>query len=395
MTQYLNVTASWISSVKPPEKGRDYYRDKAIRQLEICVPHTGKITFYRYGRVNGRMTRIKIAGYPEITVKAAKDICQRLNADVAIGREVQLTHRKTKGAKTVGEVFAWYLDHHAKQKKKSWRRDEKTWIRDVSHWKNRSLDDIKRPEIIELIQQVTAKHGPGPGNKVLDLIRILFSMARQNEWTTKNPTFRIEGNNIEPRERFLLPDEVPAFFTALNTFEERIQDFFLLCIYTGARRSNVQAMRRDAIDLDRRVWSIPSGSIKNKKPLVIPLATQAFEIIARRITNNGDSPWIFPSVLSSSGHLEDPNEAWVRIKEKANLKDLRIHDLRRTLGSWQANADVSLQIIGKSLGHLDMNSTLTYAHLMVGPVRQAIQSTTSLIEAASERIEKNSENGKQ
>lgn len=395
MATYLDVTASWIASVKPPASGRDYYRDEAIRQLEVCVSHTGSKVFYRYGRVNGKMTRVRIAGYPEIKVKAAKELCQEINANVAIGRDVQLTKRRTTGAHTLGDVYDWYLEYHAKPKKKSWERDVKTWERDLSCWKSRSIETITRQMIIELVKTVTDAHGPGPGNKVLDLIRILFSTAKQNEWTTRTPAFRVEGNRMEERDRFLLPEEIPAFFTALSGFEERIQDFFTLCIFTGARKSNVLAMRRDEIDLHRKVWTIPHFKSKNKKPIVIPLPTQALEIVTRRIAHNGDSHWIFPSALSATGHYVDPKEAWTRLKAEAAkscpaITDLRVHDLRRTLASWQANADVSLQIIGKGMGHLDIGSTLIYARLQVGPVRNAMQNATTLIETTAN--EKNSQN---
>ena len=388
MAEYRNITATWISSVKPPASGRDYYRDESIRQLEVCVSHTGKIGFYRYGRVNGKMTRLKIADYPAITVKAAKDLCQELNANIAIGRDVQLTRRKSKGGKSLGEVYDWYLEYHAKPKKLSWKRDVKTWERDLSHWKNIAIDNITRPAIIELVAKVTKAHGPGPGNKVLNLIRILYTTAVTNEWTLRNPAVRIEENYIPPRDRFLLPEEVPVFFEALHTFEERIQDFVLLCIFTGARRSNIMSMRRDEIDLHRQVWTIPHSKSKNRAPMVIPLPVQAVNIIARRIEDNGDSPWIFPSSLSASGHLMDPKEGWTRVRIKAAeklpaLRHIRLHDLRRTLASWQANAGVSLQIIGKGMGHLDQDSTLVYAKLSLDPVRHAMQTATTLIETTA------------
>ena len=190
------------------------------------------------------------------------------------------------------------------------------------------------------------------------------------------------------RERFLMPDEVPVFFEALDSFDDRVRDFFLLCIYTGARRSNIMAMRRDEIDLDWQRWTIPHKKSKNKAPIVLPLVHQAVEIIERRIKENGDSPWIFPSSLSKSGHYMEPKEAWTRLRDlaaktKPSIKTMRIHDLRRTLGSWQANANVSLQIIGKSMGHLSSSSTLIYARLAVDPVREAIQKATSLIDVTA------------
>jgi integrase len=68
---------------------------------------------------------------------------------------------------------------------------------------------------------------------------------------------------------------------------------------------------------------------------------------------------------------------------KARLTDLRIHDLRRTLGSWQAATGASLAVIGKSLGHKDMASTMVYARLDLDPVRQSMEKATSAILVAA------------
>ena len=67
----------------------------------------------------------------------------------------------------------------------------------------------------------------------------------------------------------------------------------------------------------------------------------------------------------------------------ARLEDVRIHDLRRTLGSWQARTGASLVIIGKSLGHKSYQATAVYARLDTDPVRQAMETATSaILEAA-------------
>ena len=72
----------------------------------------------------------------------------------------------------------------------------------------------------------------------------------------------------------------------------------------------------------------------------------------------------------------EPKTAWKRIIARAGIKDLRIHDLRRTLGSWQAAAGSSLPIIGKSLGHKSLGATQIYARLNLDPVRASVNKAT-------------------
>ena len=89
--------------------------------------------------------------------------------------------------------------------------------------------------------------------------------------------------------------------------------------------------------------------------------------------------WVFPSFSSKTGHLADPKRAWKRILEKAQIQDLRIHDIRRTLGSYQAITGASLPVIGKSLGHKSSQATQIYSRLNNDPVRQSMEKAIGLM----------------
>ena len=80
-----------------------------------------------------------------------------------------------------------------------------------------------------------------------------------------------------------------------------------------------------------------------------------------------------PQVVASQRHLEEPKKAWQRIRERANTKDVRIHDLRRTLGSWLAASGYGLPMIGRVLNHSQPSATAVYARLDLEPVRRALE----------------------
>jgi hypothetical protein len=84
-------------------------------------------------------------------------------------------------------------------------------------------------------------------------------------------------------------------------------------------------------------------------------------------------PWVFPSKTSAVGHLVEPKIGWRQLLKDAQIEDLRMHDLRRTLGSYMAMGNQSLHIIGKALGHQSHTSTQVYARLAHDPVRQAME----------------------
>lgn len=153
-----------------------------------------------------------------------------------------------------------------------------------------------------------------------------------------------------------------------------IRDFILIALLTGARRRNVQAMRWSEITWERESWTIPAEKSKSGEAVSIALTPVALRVLENRKAESR-SQWVFPG-RGKSGHLEEPKTAWKRILKRAEVTDLRVHDLRRTLGSWQAATGASLPIIGKSLGHKSLAATQIYARLNLDPVRESVNRAT-------------------
>ena len=134
-------------------------------------------------------------------------------------------------------------------------------------------------------------------------------------------------------------------------------------------------MRWQDISFDQLEWRIPMT--KNGTPQIVSLSPEAMQVLqSRKLSYN--SEYVFPG-NGKSGHLEEPKKGWDRILSRAGIEDLRIHDLRRTLGSWQARTGTSLAIIGKSLNHKSHASTLVYARLDLDPVRDSVNRATSVM----------------
>jgi len=97
---------------------------------------------------------------------------------------------------------------------------------------------------------------------------------------------------------------------------------------------------------------------------------------------SSSSIWVFPGT-GVTGHLVEPKKAWKRVLERAGISNLRIHDLRRTLGSWQAKTGASLVIVGKSLNHKSPSTTAIYARLDLDPVRESVERATGAMLVAA------------
>jgi integrase len=263
---------------------------------------------------------------------------------------------------------------------------------------------------------------------------------RAIEWgcyAPPNPAATIRKFRTHSRDRFIQSDELPRFFQSV--MEEPsidVRDYILLSLLTGARKSNVLTMRWKDVNLDLAVWRMPDT--KNGDALSVPLMPEAVDILRHRKPKKAEE-FVFPGT-GANGHLQGTKRGWRRILDRdeltqlakrinasggeftwpleriktdkgdkrlkqetmgealmrarqaalemevdttgTRLDNLRVHDMRRTLGSWQAATGASLVIIGKSLGHRDLSSTTIYSRLNLDPVRDSMQTATRAMFAA-------------
>lgn len=132
-------------------------------------------------------------------------------------------------------------------------------------------------------------------------------------------------------------------------------------------------MRWSDLDLERGLWYIKIT--KNGTPQTVTLCPEAISILTER-KKDTNSFFVFPGT-GQSGHLKGPRKGWKRILKRAGIEDLRIHDLRRSFGSWQAITGASPLIIGKSLNHKNIQSTAIYSRLNIDPVRLLVNNAVA------------------
>ncbi len=431
-----NLTTRVIERLPLPRTNRAVYRDSRTPGLGVMIQRSGHRSFFWFRKVRERPTWKHIGIFPALSVADARAEAGRLNTILekwkasAYEDEDPFRHRPDL---TLGAVFEDYVAKHRKARAKNpdraVREDRWTFGAYLAHWRDRKLGSIRRSDVRALHADLgdshsralllkrnqprleTAANTNGGGgaamlagsaatpaaarlrrprqtdgrftaNRVVEFVSRLFNWASRTEiWKGENPAKGVLPFAESSRTRFLLPHELPGFFRALS--QERnldLRDFVLLSLFTGARKSNTLAMRWDQLELNRGLWSIPDP--KNRVPYKVPLMREAIEILIARRRMVLDANWVFPSKRSRQGHLSDVKHSWKALLAREKISDLRIHDLRRTLGSWQAGAGVSLPIIGKTLGHQSGDATQVYARLHLDPVRDAIRRATQAMFAS-------------
>ena len=380
----LNFTERFLDRLPTPPR-RVYHFDRTVRGLGLAVTPTGRKTFLLYRWVDRRPERITLGLYPDVSLKQARARAQELNAAIGRGENPAERRRIARAEMTLGELFRLYLEKYARVHKKSWRQDEGQFNLHLAGWRARQLSSLRPADLAALHARIGRDRGRYAANRMIALLHKVFALAFAWGWQGPNPAHGLKRFREQSRERFLNGSELRRFFRALALEANPImRDFFLLCLLTGARRGNVQAMRWRDIDGEQCTWKIPET--KPGGPHVVPLVPEAVAVLQARRRSQDDCPaerseFVFPG-WGRSGHLEEPRAAWLALLRRAKLRDLRLHDLRRTLGSWQASTGSSLVVIGKALGHRTPSTTAIYARLDLTPVRISLETATrALLEA--------------
>jgi integrase len=385
MASRFHFTKRSIDSLPMPAEGKPKeYFDTQQKNLCLIVRHSGSNTFFVRRKIEGVSHRILIGRYPDLSVEQARNKASIVLAQIAIGENPAEKRKEEKLEANLGEVVENYLAGYARIHCRRSAEMEKDFNRYFKDWANRKATKITRSEAQERINALQKKHGAGGANHGLALIRAATNWNIKHGYLRDvNPWAGLEHYKMRARERFLKPDEIPKFFESLFAEpDELMRDFILMSLFTGARRTNVLSMSWKDIDLTLGIWRIPLT--KNGESQTIPLTKSALEILERRSGASGYSDWVFPGKVTGA-HLVEPKRAWQRVLARAQIEDFRLHDLRRTLGSYMAINNSSLQIIGKALGHKSTAATQIYARLSIDPIRDAMESAQDIITKAQKK----------
>ncbi|MBI1821138.1 MAG: tyrosine-type recombinase/integrase [Nitrospirae bacterium] len=372
------ITKRVVDSTEPPENGQAFIRDSEIPGFALRITSTGIKSFIWEGRIKGQVKRITLGQYGPLTVEEARKMAIKTKSNVLQGGDPAKERKDKFKEPTFKELSDMYLERYAKIHKRSWKKDDQTLRNHLDIFNGRKLSSITRQDIARHHQKIGTKDGKKNGryaaNRMLEVLRKMFNLAM--DWgmmpETINPATKIKKFSEEKRERVLSDDELKAFITTLRTEPDpHLKAYFTLLVLLGPRKNELISAKWQDMDLssNKPQWRIPET--KAGRSHFIPLPTPVVRIL-EDLKRKSTSPFVFPG-NGKSGHLNDPRKAWLRICEVAKIKKARIHDLRRTLGTWLANNGASLLLIGKALNHSTPTSTMIYARMTQDPLRIALE----------------------
>lgn len=368
------LTKRNVDALAPQAK--DHFAwDAEVSGFGVRVLPSGVKTYLIQYRAGGRTRRVAIGKHGAITVEQARKVARDLFGRIARGdnpAEAAAVERRAPSVRALGERF---LSEHAAQRCKpstagEYRRALDLFIAPAMGAFR--VCDVTRADVAALHHAHRDK--PYQANRTLGVLSKMFNLAEV--WGLRpdgsNPCRHVPKYPEKKRERYLSDAELARLAGVLAACEAEGSETpfviaaFRLLILTGCRLSEIQTLRWEWIV--QNTLLLPDTKTGARR---IPLSAQARAVLASLPRSAGAAHVI--EGARAGAHVTDLQRPWRRIRARADLPDARIHDLRHTYASRLASRGETIQMVGKLLGHTQLQTTMRYAHLADDPVRQAAE----------------------
>jgi integrase len=357
--------------------------DVDVRRLGLRVLPTGSKVYVLRLRQDGRQRWVKIGHHGDPwTPETARREAQRVLGLAAAGKDVTLPRERAREQPTMKAFAERFMGEYAAAHLKPSSQEVYQFIIDnhvVPALGKLRVDRVQRADVEALHLKLQAT--PTAANRTLVLLHGMFERAEA--WGLRpqnsNPAQGIRYYRERKRSRFLSAAEFARLGQTFRELEGRESPFvlaaFKLLMVTGCRCSEIFRLRWDEVDLDRGVLNLKDSKTG---PKTVALSEAALVILGGlpRVAGN---PYVIVGWKHGQPYFGE-TKTWARIRTKAGLDDLRIHDLRHAFASVAiSNSGASLALVGGALGHSSSASTGRYAHLAQDPVRAVSETTAGLI----------------
>ena len=369
-----------------PQVTEFFLWDENIPGFGLRVMPSGRKSFVVQYRAGRRPRRMSLGPSTVLTCDQARTRAITIIAAVKNGEDPAAVRAANRNAATVSDLAERFdKEHIAVRLKASTAKEYRGNLRRfiLPALGRLAVPEITRADVAKFHHDL--RHIPYQANRCLEVVSKMFVLAEM--WGLRpdgsNPRKHIRKYPEEKRERFLSAAELRRIGDVLREME--IEGIELpsailaarLLILTGCRLGEIMTLKWEYVDFDEHALRLPDSKSGKK---TVHLGTPAVECLqtAQRIHGN---PWVITGTLPGKS-LSDMQPFWQRTRARAGLKDVRIHDLRHTFASTAVASGQGLPMIGKLLGHTQVQTTARYAHLAADPVRSAADSVaTSLREA--------------
>lgn len=383
----------------------EFYFDTDLKGFGLKVMPTGTKTFIVEYRVTGGRTapkrRLTLGKFGALTAEEARDLAKATLGGVHAGSDPASEKAKLRAEMTFDQVCDLYLKEGCETKKASTIATDSGRIE--RHIKpllgKKRIGEITRTDIERFMRDVAAgktaadiktkkrgraivEGGKGTATRTVGLLGGIMTFAVNRGMRADNPVRGVKRYADKKGETFLSSAELAKVGAALTALEAEGANpsaiaIIRLLAFTGARKSEIAALRWSEVDLARGYLRLGDSKTGAK---VIPIGAPACQVLANVAAIEG-SAFVFPAEKGDS-HFQGVEKVWRKAREAAGFPTLRLHDLRHSFASVGLARGDALPVIGAILGHADVKTTSRYAHLADDPVKVAADAISKSVQAA-------------
>lgn len=390
------LTKRIVDSLQPADKDQVVWDSKMPGFGIRVMPSGVKSYVIQYRNAHGRSRRMTVGRHSVLTVDEARKEAKQFLAAVDKGRDPVAARRAERDAPEFKELCKRYVEEHVEVKnrpstiKEFKRLVEKRIEPGLGHLK---VSAVTRTDIAKLHRSMNKT--PRQANIVLSVLSKMFSLSEV--WGMRpdgsNPCLRIERYPEVTRERFLSDEELKKLGKALDKSDRsepfddgkclkvgpEVANALRLLALTGCRASEIVSLKWAYVDFTNNVLWLPETKTGARGHTI---GAYAIALLSGLDREEG-AEWVFPSERTGT-HItvNAASQAWRRIREKAGLEGIRLHDLRHTVGTYAGQTGANAFLVRDKLGHRQISTTARYVNQDSDPLKALSDTVESRIQAA-------------
>lgn len=362
-----------IKSLKPKDKP---YQVREGKGFGIRVFPSGEKTFFFAYKFHGRQRMLTLGSYPELKLADARKKFRAARELLAKGIDPLEAKHGERLEPTLADLVKDFLKRHVAEKaSRSLPEYRRNLEKDVlPSWKNKRVKDIKKRDVILLLEKIIDRGAKNQANQVFKIVRKMFNFAVERDILEYSPCAGVKLPSQEKkRSRFFSDKEICTFWEELDSaaMSESTRRALRLVLVTGQRPGEVIGLHRS--EIEGQWWTIPTERSKNKLVHRVFLTPLALELIGNKEGYIFESPRkgkpiavnaLSRAVRNNSIWAQKPDMKKAKQKKKKFLFSIEEpwtpHDLRRTCATHLQELGFSDEIMDAVLNHAKKGVTGIY-----------------------------------